>query len=300
MVNAYLKAFVNHSFSPCFMLVELAIGDAYGAQFEFADPELVEQHNHLQYIAVRDDAISPGSYTDDTQQTIAIAELLVEGTEWTPENIAGKLVEVYHRDPRKGYSRRVKIALNASANGAEFLKNIDPDSDTSGAAMRACPLGIIHDLPELVERVTIQAKVSHNTPLGIQAALATALATHYCIYEIGDLSDLGEFIVSQVPGDWNVAYDEFVGQKGWMSVRAALTALSKYNNLADMLKACVAFTGDVDTVATIALGAASNTAQVEKNLPDCLYQNLESSRYGLEYLQALNERWLELKVVPNL
>lgn len=283
------------------MLVELAIGDAYGAQFEFADPELVEQHNdHLKYVAVRDDAaVPPGNYTDDTQQTIAIAELLVEGTEWTPQNIAQKLVDVYHRDPRNGYSRRVKMALNASASGAEFIKNIDPNSDTSGAAMRACPLGIIHDIPELVERVTIQARISHNTDLGIQAALASALATHYCIYQIGELSEVGKFIESQVPGDWDVVYNEFVGQKGWMSVRAAITALSQHDNLADMLKACIAFTGDVDTVATIALGAAASSPLVEKNLPDHLYQNLEAGNYGLEYLQALNERWLELKTVPN-
>lgn len=283
------------------MLVELAIGDAYGAQFEFADPELVEQHNnHLKYVAVRDDAaVPPGNYTDDTQQTLAIAELLVEGTEWTPKNIAQKLVDVYHRDPRNGYSRRVKMALNASASGAEFVKNIDPNSDTSGAAMRACPLGIIHDIPELVERVTIQARISHNTDLGIQAALASALATHYCIYQIGELNEVGKFIASQVPGDWDVAYNEFVGQKGWMSVRAAITALSQHDNLADMLKACIAFTGDVDTVATIALGAAATSPLVEKNLPDHLYQNLEAGNYGLEYLQALNERWLELKTVPN-
>jgi ADP-ribosylglycohydrolase len=261
----------------------------------------VEQHNdQLKYVAVRDDAaVPPGSYTDDTQQTIAIAELLVEGTEWTPENIAQKLVDVYHRDPRNGYSRRVKMALNASASGAEFIKNIDPNSDTSGAAMRACPLGIIHDIPELVERVTIQARISHNTDLGIQAALASALATHYCIYQIGELSEVGKFIASQVPGDWDVAYNEFVGQKGWMSVRAAITALSQHDNLADMLKACIAFTGDVDTVATIALGAAATSPLVEKNLPNHLYQNLEAGNYGLEYLQALNERWLELKTVPN-
>lgn len=283
------------------MLVELAIGDAYGAQFEFADPELVEQHNdQLKHVAVRDDAaVPPGNYTDDTQQTIAIAELLVEGAEWTPENIAQKLVDVYHRDPRNGYSRRVKMALNASSNGSEFIKNIDPNSDTSGAAMRACPLGIIHDIPELIERVTIQARISHNTDLGIQAALASALAAHYCIYQIGELSEIGKFIASQVPGDWNMAYNEFVGQKGWMSVRAAITALSQHDNLADMLKACIAFTGDVDTVATIALGAAATSPLVEKNLPDHLYQNLEAGNYGLEYLQALNERWLELKTVPN-
>lgn len=281
------------------MLVELAIGDAYGAQFEFADPELVEEHNHLEYVAIKNDAVPLGNYTDDTQQTIAIAELLVEGVEWIPENIAERLVEVYHRDPRKGYSRRVKTALHASTTGGDFIKNIDPSSDRSGASMRACPLGIINDIPELIEKTTIQAAISHNTPLGIQAAVATALASHYCIYQVGKIDAIGEFILSHVSGDWNTPYNEFVGEKGWMSVRAALTAFKAHRNMADMLRACIALTGDVDTVATIALGIAASTPQIERNLPNCLYQNLEAGSYGLEYLQALDERLLRLKTVPN-
>lgn len=277
------------------MLVELAIGDAYGAQFEFADPDLVEKHNQLEYVRVREDAVPLGHYTDDTQQTMAIAELLIEKIAWTPENIAQKLVDVYHRDPRKGYSRRVRTALHASTNGVELLKNLDENSDTSGASMRACPLGIIADIPELIERTTIQAKISHNTPLGIQASVATALASHYCIYQVGDLSGIGEFIACYVEGDWQVPYQEFVGQKGWMSVRAALTTLQAHQNLADMLKGCIALTGDVDTVASIALGTAANLPQIENNLPDCLYQQLEAGDYGLEYLQLLDEQLLSLK-----
>ncbi|HAS47358.1 MAG TPA: ADP-ribosylglycohydrolase [Microscillaceae bacterium] len=277
------------------MLVELAIGDAYGAQYEFADPDLVAAHNDLQYATVREDTVPPGNYTDDTQQTIAIAELLVEGGDWTPKNIAQKFVDVYHRDPRAGYSRRVRSALHASTTGAEFLENIDPVSDTSGASMRACPLGIIADIPELIERTTIQAKISHNTPLGIQASIATALATHYCIYQLGEVADLGKFVASHVKGEWDSPYQEFVGQKGWMSVRAAFTAMKNHTNLADMLKACIAYTGDVDTVATIAMGASVHVAAIENNLPDHLYQQLEAGNYGLEYLQQLNEKWLKLK-----
>lgn len=277
------------------MLVELAIGDAYGAQFEFADPDLVAAHNQLEYVKVQEESVPLGHYTDDTQQSIAIAELLVEGEDWTPENIAQRFVDVYHRDPRPGYSRRVRTALHASTSGAEFLANIDPLSDRSGASMRVCPLGIIADIPELIERTTIQAKISHNTPLGIQASVATALAAHYCIYQLGELSQMGEFIKSHVEGDWDVPYNEFVGLKGWMSVKAAFTALQNHQNLADMLKACIAFTGDVDTVATIALGIACQVPNIENNLPNCLYQQLEAGNYGLEYLQQLDEKWGELK-----
>ncbi|MFG1797504.1 hypothetical protein [Nocardia sp. NPDC049149] len=42
-----------------------------------------------------------------------------------------------------------------------------------------------------------------------------------------------------------------------MSVRAALTVLASGRSLSAMLRASVAFTGDVDTVATIAFAAAA-------------------------------------------
>ena len=45
------------------------------------------------------------------------------------------------------------------------------------------------------------------------------------------------------------------------------TALSTSTSLRDLLDASIAYTGDVDTVATIALGAGSCAADVEHNLP---------------------------------
>ncbi len=58
------------------MLLELAIGDAYGAGFEYAD-EMIACNDLSRYLKHPRHNIQPGCYTDDTQMSIAIAETLV-------------------------------------------------------------------------------------------------------------------------------------------------------------------------------------------------------------------------------
>ena len=134
------------------MLVELAIGDAYGAGFEYADPAFVTRNNTLGgYVRhPRHHGIAPGAYTDDTQLTLALAELRASGVEWTPESVASAFVTAFHRDPREGYARGFQAFLGTVRTGAEFLARIRPDSDKSGAAMRASPAGLLPTVAEVL------------------------------------------------------------------------------------------------------------------------------------------------------
>ncbi|HRF41815.1 MAG TPA: ADP-ribosylglycohydrolase family protein [Saprospiraceae bacterium] len=88
------------------MIIEGAIGDAYGAGFEFADMEFIKNKNQLTHYQQHPlfESIYK-KYTDDTQMALAIAELLIEKTAWTPVAIADKFVEVFKRDPRQGYAK---------------------------------------------------------------------------------------------------------------------------------------------------------------------------------------------------
>jgi len=85
------------------MLVELAVGDAYGAGFEFRNPLYVRAFNKLD--RHRRPALTiakPGRYTDDTQMTIAVTEALLSGEPWSPALVAAHFVEAFKRDPRGG------------------------------------------------------------------------------------------------------------------------------------------------------------------------------------------------------
>src|SRR4051812_19828004 len=125
------------------MLLEIAVGDAYGAGFEYGDPKTVLTRNDLTaYVQHPRHAGKPGRYTDDTQMSIAIAEAMLSGLKWGPEFLADKFVECFKRDERTGYAGRFYEFLKSVSDGEEFLRRIRPDSDKSGAAMRAAPIGL--------------------------------------------------------------------------------------------------------------------------------------------------------------
>lgn len=277
------------------MLLELAVGDAYGAGFEYGGNELIQTHNDLsRYVKHPRHAIGAGRYTDDTQMSIAIAEAIVSGDPWTPSMLANKFVEVFKRDPREGYAGRFYEFLKHVQDGQQFLDEIHSDSDKSGGAMRAGPIGVFPTIREVIEKSAIQAALTHNTPDGTNAAIAAALMTHYFLYNLGPKQELGKFLEAHVEGQWSQPWHGKVKSKGWMSVRAAITALLKNDKMSDLLKSCIAFSGDVDTVATIALAAGSCSLEIERDLPDNLVWTLENGTYGKDYLIALDKQLLAL------
>jgi ADP-ribosylglycohydrolase len=276
------------------MLLELAIGDAYGAGFEYVNLQFIRQYNNLsEYVQHPRHRIRPGQYTDDTQMSLAITEAIVAGEDWTPLNLAGRFVEVFKRDPREGYASGFHSFLHHITDGKGFLAEILPTSDKSGAAMRAMPIGAFQTIGEVIDKARIQAIITHNTPDGIRAAVASALMAHYFIYDLGDKKRLGEFIEQYVEGEWADSWSGKVGAKGWMSVNAAITAIHHTDCLSAMLRMCVDYSGDVDTVATIALGAASCSKEVENDLPRQLIDGLENGSFGRDYIMTLDAQLMK-------
>ncbi|MBD1938432.1 ADP-ribosylglycohydrolase family protein [Microcoleus sp. FACHB-68] len=278
------------------MLLELAVGDAYGAGFEYAEQEIIDLHNNLsRYVKHPRHPLIPGCYTDDTQMSIAIAETIVSQKPWTPEVLAEAFVTAFKRDQREGYAGRFYQFLLGIKDGTQFLEQINWTSDKSGASMRAGPIGVFPTVQKVMEAATIQAAITHNTPDGINAAIAAALMSHYFIYQLGEKSNLGTFLETHVAGyQWGEAWQGEVGSKGWMSVRAAITAVMRNDSMSELLKDCIAFSGDVDTVATIALAAASCSVEIAQDLPDHLIVNLENGSYGRDYLINLDRHLMSL------
>jgi ADP-ribosylglycohydrolase len=275
------------------MLLELAVGDAYGAGFEYA-PEMAQRNDLSGYVRHPRHRIIPGAYTDDTQMSVAIAEVIVSGADWTPLNLANAFVAAFKRDPREGYAGRFYDFLRHVRDGEQFLAEIHGESDKSGAAMRAAPIGVYPTIAEVIERTRVQAAITHNSPDGINAAIAAALMSHYCLYRIGPKAELAMFLETHVPGDWSVPWTGKVKSKGWMSVRAAITALIASKRMSDLLRRCVDFAGDVDTVAAIALAAGACCAEVEQDLPAHLVYGLENTAFGRTYIEDLDAHLLSL------
>jgi len=279
------------------MLVEIAIGDAYGAGFEYAPDRLVRERNDLfSYVPHPRHRIKPGCYTDDTQMSIAVAEAVLSGERWDPTLLARHFVAAFKRDPREGYASGFYTLLQDVRDEAEFLERIRPDSDKSGAAMRACPIGVFSSIGTVIDRATVQAALTHKTTEGANAAIAAAVMTHYCHFHLGPKANLGQFLASMVPGPWVGRWHGKVGPKGMMAVHAAITAVMESDRMTDLLKKCISFTGDVDTVAAIALGAGSCSDEIEQDLPEHLFRDLENGPFGHDFLKALDARLMGTSV----
>ena len=271
------------------MILEAAIGDAYGAGFEFQKQEYIEHYNNLtryhphglyQEIYKR--------YTDDTQMAIAITELLLEDLNWTEEKVASKFVEVFHRDKRRGYSDRVYNALDQSKNGFEFIANLTFQSNGNGSAMRAYPIGYVKDIPTLLQLCEIQAKTSHNTIEGIQCAKRIALAVHFYRYGLDKKYNLIDFINSTLNENEIYEIAAPIDMHGYPTTKAVIKIVSEATSMKDCLKTGIDYGGDTDTVAALCMAILSQKENCQKELPGFLCENLENGKYGRNYLMDLD------------
>ncbi len=274
------------------MIIEAAIGDAYGAGFEFKGNHFIKKNNNLTaYFEHGMYAEIKGRYTDDTQMAIAITELLLETEDWNEELVAKKFVSTFHRDKRRGYSNRVYTALDTSKNGIEFINNIDNSSSGNGSSMRAYPLGYLKDIEKLLKLCEIQAKVSHNTSEGIQSAKRIALAVHYYRYQKNYEMDLIEFINNTLKENEIYEVTAPIDMHGYPTTKAVIKIVSESNSLKDCLKYSIDFGGDTDTVAALCLAILSQKLDYKKDdLPEFLFEEFENGRYGLNYLKDLDKK----------
>jgi len=274
------------------MLVTQAIGDAYGAAFENVPMETIPKLNKLKYLKHPKWNIGDGRYTDDTQMTIGFAEAILSSKPLTAVNLADHFVKAYKRDPRPGYMPGFRKLLDSMENGTDFLSAILPTSRRSGGAMRACPAGLISNRHEAIDMAQFQASLTHATKQGMDAAAASALLVWLCL-DGCPRDKLGATIKGEIPGyPWDEVWKWRVKVDGIPVVRAAIMAVSHFDNLQKILRLCIAFSGDTDTVAAVAMAAAAMHPHINQNLPERLYEGLENGTYGRDYLEKLDWRLL--------
>jgi ADP-ribosylglycohydrolase len=99
------------------MLLELAIGDAYGADFEYANENVAAYNDLSRYVRHPHHAIGVGYYTDDTQMTLAVTEVIVEQQAWTALKLAQQFITAIKRNPCEGYAGRFQQFLQQTPDG---------------------------------------------------------------------------------------------------------------------------------------------------------------------------------------
>ena len=269
------------------MLKEIAIADAYGAGFEFSSPDKISSGNKLNRYFNHELYGTIGKYTDDTQMSIAICEALLSFQPWNDQLVAQKLVECFKRDSRPGYSKGFYELLQSVNNGAELLQRITPNSERNGAAVRSIPIGFMSTPSTVIKYSNVQAKVTHNTKIGIRSSTTVALIAHYGIHQSGHTDSISKFLHNYNLNIWNLNWNKEASVHAYDTLSAALTCLASNNSLSDILKNSVELGGDTDSVAAIAVGLGSCFKNIENDLPKTLFNELNEPDFGIPYLDQL-------------
>jgi poly(ADP-ribose) glycohydrolase ARH3 len=160
------------------------VGDALGMPLEGLTAATIF-HRHGFVSEMLDARLGRGTYTDDTQMTIALAESLVACRGFDGEHAAGCLVRRLER--KRGYGRGTIEALEQVAAGVPWQRagahTYGSGSFGNGSATRAAPVGLLfhRDLDSVLRVAREQSDVTHSHPLGragsavIAAAVALAL-----------------------------------------------------------------------------------------------------------------------------
>jgi ADP-ribosyl-[dinitrogen reductase] hydrolase len=279
-------------------LLACALFDSYGAGFEYAPMATIKAKNTLQgYIQHHKwKTLKPGHYTDDTQMAMAVMEHMLEERPWTPYELATRFVGGFHRDPRAGYAGGFYKFLQATKNGGGFLAGIQPHSNKSGGAMRAFPLGALTDPEEVRDKAMFQASLTHATYDGMRAAAAAALAFHHRYHNVGDKEEMLEWVSEMVGYNFIRSWEGQAGVQGGYGlhiVHAALESFYTADSLMGCLHSCIAWGGDVDTVAAIAGPIAAVCSETELDISQPLLDGLENGTFGQDYIRALDAKFLE-------
>jgi len=288
------------------ILYYMAIGDAYCLPTEYISPDhpnVEEALKFKRYLQHPKYPLEPGVYSDDCQMSIANSEVLIAGQPYDNIAWANAWVDVFKRDPRKGYSKKFQKYLEETDTGIDFLKNINSVSNKNGAAMRSPVLGVLKTPADVLKFSRVQAAITHNTPGGIFGSQAVALMSHYALWSYGPLDriNLGEYIIEHLGKDlvkggifkdvivtpWKgkVAGEEMGINTAWSVFELLVTC----NSLLELLTKTIEFGGDTDSVAAIALGIGS--CRLPDDLPEFLHTELErDGKYGGKFLKRLGSR----------
>ncbi|MFP3516524.1 ADP-ribosylglycohydrolase family protein [Pseudomonas sp. SIMBA_077] len=166
----------------------LALGDALGMPTQsFSRAQIITRFGQVTDLldAPADQPIAPnmpkGSITDDTEQAILVAQLLIDGNgSITPTDLAQRLIAWEAQMRAKGSQDLLGPSTKRAVD--MILAGHSPEESgrygtTNGAAMRITPVGIATDInqPDQFIKAVVQAcQVTHNTSLGIASAAAVA------------------------------------------------------------------------------------------------------------------------------
>ena len=304
----------------------LAIGDALGYPVEFMSrAEIMKRFTPFGIRQMEPSSRFPaGSYTDDTQMSLAIANALIKNKDNSVEeimkNISTEFASWYRFVKDKEHPENDRDSGLTCLEGARKLEQGVNwkysgviGSEGCGAAMRTAPIGLAfyNNLDKLKEIATASAISTHNSDVAVASAVANAYLVARSLtnddYK-SSLQDLLKFTdgiskkftdkIKQIPYAMNLPNTEaldLLGQ-GWTGHEAVALALyCALKNDYDFEKTVLMganTNGDSDSIASIAGGIVGAYQGIE-SIPKLFLRPLENRDNLEETAEQLCRKYLK-------
>ena len=183
------------------LFLGIAIGDAFGMPNETLTFEDICKRGPLITYVRPDghkwfDGREAGTWTDDTQLTLAVAESLTSCKKLDSDDMARRHIESVKNDGDLGFGGTTRKAIKRLETGIHWSqsgKSDNPKHGTgNGVAMKVSPIGALRSSPfwkeqwiewraECVNNITQLALMTHYRRMAIDSALAQVFAVNLCL-----------------------------------------------------------------------------------------------------------------------
>jgi len=301
------------------VLIGQFVGDALGMPVEGASREQILQRYRGPLDELLRARLGRGTYTDDTQMAIGLAEALLETPgELDLDRLAARFAANY--DPSRGYGGNVHGILDAIRDGESWRQVVERrrlpgGSFANGAAMRVAPvaLAFFDDESTVADAADRQTRVTgHDHPEARFAAVMQALAVHRALQRglTGEPFDPADFARQMADRADRADYRDSlgwiadhldatpeqaihilgVGGRAVESVPAAFWAFaSRTDDPEAAIVQAVNLGGDADTIGAMT-GAIAGGYSGCAALPDRWVERLEDQAKGRTYVLELADR----------
>jgi ADP-ribosyl-[dinitrogen reductase] hydrolase len=266
-------------------MLGLAVGDALGAQVEFADPQRVRAVVDGGLEMVDSAYWAAGQWTDDTALALALAESIAEHGLLEIDDLARRYIAWATSDGR-GIGRATRAALVGASDAAEARDRASEFHARTGmgagngTVMRCTPIGLVaRDIDEARGAAFEDARLTHGHPAAApaSAALCAALVAlregadplRAAVAEATGVPDLERSLELAAADERDALAALATGAAAgacWTTLAIALCALMKIGEYESGVTWVISLGGDTDTNAAVA-GALLGLSHGASSIP---------------------------------
>lgn len=298
------------------------IGDALGMPVEGKSCETIEKY-FGEMRDMLDARLGPGTYTDDTEMMIALAESLVENRGFNGHDMARRFEDNFN--PDRGYGSGTIQALFMLKSGMPWEEVGERvfygGSFGNGSSMRAAPIGALYcnNPIKLHEVACSSSRITHSHILGMEGAALQAMAVAKAInlhprQSVDARRFIDDLILSvsleadiyksklkdmeallDTPSD-KKAVVEILGHDSSApnSVPTAIYSfLTHTDDFEEAVVYAVSLGGDTDTIGAMT-GAISGGFHGKSRIPSRWLEILENDEKGRDYIEKLAVKLWEI------